>query len=112
MVLSTVRNGAVLVVTLTSRCSTVRASPIFAPGHWWLVNTANSHVKIQATYGGVGVARNGGWQAWGKTKKFHGIPPTSVTSLAFTGKFMKDSVLVVQTPCDWDYDEQKCLTTD
>jgi hypothetical protein len=57
-------------------------------------------------------ARNGGWQAWGKTKKFHGIPPTSVTSLAFSGKFMKDSVLVVQTPCDWDYDEQKCLTTD
>merc|ERR1719440_1482479 len=89
-----------------------RFSPIFAPGHWWLVNTANSHVKIQATYGGVGVKTSGGWQAWGKTKKFHGIPPTSVTSLAFSGKFMKDSVLVVQTPCDWDYDEQKCLTTD
>jgi hypothetical protein len=89
-----------------------RWHPIFAPGHWWLVKTSNDHVKIQATYGGVGVKTSGGWQAWGRTKKFHGIPPTAVTSMAFSGKFMKDSVLVIQTPCDWDYDEMKCLNSD
>jgi hypothetical protein len=84
-----------------------RWHPVFAPGHWWLVNTANSHVKIQATYGGVGVKTNKGWQS----RRFRGIPPTAVTSMAFSGKFMKDSVLVIQAPCDWDYDTMKCLST-
>mmetsp|Transcript_68440 Transcript_68440/g.143033 ORF Transcript_68440/g.143033 Transcript_68440/m.143033 type:complete len:400 (-) Transcript_68440:162-1361(-) len=84
-----------------------RWDPLHAVGHYWLVQTEQDDLAIQATYGKCGTKNGGGWQRL----LYQGIPRTCMTGVAVYGRHLPE-ILIVQTPCDWDWDNSKCLNDD
>lgn len=86
-----------------------RYDPMHAEGHYWLVKTETGKISVQGTYGACGQKQGSNWMAIRK----NGRPRTCLTGVAVSGSFLGGSrTLVVEAPCDWDWDTQKCRNTD
>jgi hypothetical protein len=84
--------------------------PMFAPGQWWMVNTADRSIQIQGKYSGCGRKTSGGWQA----ARLNGVPRTCISALAVGGTILGPSAgkhIVVKAACDWDWYNINCTNS-
>jgi hypothetical protein len=78
--------------------------PMHAPGHWWVIKSAENKLNVQMKYQECGPR---GWDVrrWVDGKHIH---RTCTFGISLSGSTLHNHVIVIQPACNWVWEKNAC----